>query len=325
MKNYKKILVTGGLGFIGSNLVKKLLNKNYQVTVIDNLSTGSKQNLEKKYFKQINFIKGSILNESLVKKEIKKNDYIFHLAAAVGVKYILTNPILSLETNLKGTEIILNNSSIFKKKILIASSSEVYGLNKKAKFNELDNHVLGNANIFRWSYAASKLIDEFYANAYKLEKKLNICIVRFFNTVGPGQTGRYGMVIPRFIESAIKNKDIQVYGSGKQSRTFLHVDDATNALIRLMQKNSQGTFNLGGLENISILRLAKKIVKLTKSKSKIKLINYKNAYNLPSKMINNYEDIMKRHPIIKKIKKEIKFSPAKNLDNIILDIFNYLK
>jgi UDP-glucose 4-epimerase len=325
MKKFNKILVTGGLGFIGSKLVQKLIDKNYKVTVLDNLSTGKKKNLSKKYFNKIKFLNDSILNEKLLKKEIRNNDYIYHLAAAVGVKYILLNPLLSMNTNVKGTEIVLKYCSIFKKKVLIASSSEVYGLNDKNKFNENDIHVIGNSHIFRWSYAACKLVDEFYANAYSLEKKNKICIVRFFNTVGPGQSERYGMVIPRFVKAAISNSNLNVYGNGKQNRTFLHVSDATDALIKLMEKKKFGTFNLGGTENIKIIDLAKKIIKLTKSKSKIKLINYNQAYDLSINLKKNYQDIMKRHPDIKKIKKEIKFSPLKKLDDIILDIFNYSK
>ena len=322
---YKKILVTGGLGFIGSNLSQKLVDQNYEVVIIDNCSTGKLSNILPKYKKNITVYKDTILNEKIIKKLIYKSDYVFHLAASVGVKHILENPIKSMNTNLKGTELILKYSSLYKKKVLIASSSEVYGLGKKKEFSENDIHTIGNSSFFRWSYAASKLVDEFYANAYKIDKNLDVCIVRFFNTVGPGQTGRYGMVIPRFINAAIKNKTIEVYGSGNQNRTFLHVTDATDALIQIMVKNKFDTYNLGGRENIKIKNLAKKIVKFTKSKSIIKFIPYNQAYNLSKKFKNSYQDITNRHPSIKKIKKDLNFMPKKKLEDIIMDIINYLK
>jgi UDP-glucose 4-epimerase len=321
----KKILITGGLGFIGSKLAKKLVDQNFIITIIDDKSTGKLSNLKNLYRKKIKIYNDSILNEKLIKKLIYKNDYIFHLAASVGVKYILENPIKSLNTNLVGSELVLKYCSIFKKKVLIASSSEVYGLNNKKEFSEKDIHTIGNSSIFRWSYSASKLVDEFYANAYKIEKNLQVSIIRFFNTVGPGQTGAYGMVIPRFIESAISNKNIEIYGNGNQNRTFLHVDDATDALIKIMTKNKFDTYNLGGKENIKIKNLAKKIIKLTKSKSKLKFISYKRAYNLPRKYKNNYQDIINRHPSIKKIKKDINFFPKKNLDTIIIDVIKDIK
>ena len=321
----KKILITGGLGFIGSKLAKKLVDQNFIITIIDDKSTGKLSNLKSLYRKKIKIYNDSILNEKIIKKLIYKNDYIFHLAASVGVKYILENPIKSLNTNLVGSELVLKYCSIFKKKVLIASSSEVYGLNNKKEFNEKDIHTIGNSSIFRWSYSASKLVDEFYANAYKIEKNLQVSIIRFFNTVGPGQTGVYGMVIPRFIESAMSNKNIEIYGNGNQNRTFLHVDDATDALIKIMTKNKFDTYNLGGKENIKIKNLAKKIIKLTKSKSKLKFISYKRAYNLPKKYTNNYQDIINRHPSIKKIKKDINFSPKKNLDTIIIDVIKGIK
>jgi UDP-glucose 4-epimerase len=323
--NKKKILITGGLGFIGSKLAQKLIDKNYKVDIIDDCSTGNFSNIEPKYIKKINIYKDTILNEKIIKKLISKNDYVFHLAASVGVKFILENPLKSIDTNLNGTKLILKYCDIFKKKVLIASSSEVYGLNNKKEFIEKDVHTIGNSFFFRWSYAASKLVDEFYANAYKIERNLKVCIVRFFNTVGPGQTGRYGMVIPRFVKAAMNNQDIEVYGNGKQNRTFLHVDDATDALIKIMTNNKFDTYNLGGKENIQIKSLAEKIIKLSNSQSKIKLVDYKRAYNLSKKYKNNYQDIINRHPSIKKIKKDLKFSPKKSLKAIIKDILNHFK
>ena len=324
MKN-KKILITGGLGFIGSNLAEKLIEEKFKVDIIDNCSTGRLTNISLKYRSKIKVYKDTILNEKLIKKLISKNDYIFHLAASVGVKYIIENPIKSLNTNLNGTELVLKYCGIFKKKVMIASSSEVYGLENKKKFYENDVHTIGNSSFFRWSYAASKLVDEFYANAYKIENNLKVCIIRFFNTVGPGQTGRYGMVIPRFVNSAVNNRKIEIYGNGNQNRTFLHVSDAVNALIKIMKNNKFDTYNLGGTENIKIKDLAKRIIKLTNSKSKIKYVSYKKAYNLPTKFINNYQDVKNRHPSIKKITKDIGFFPRKNLNDIILEVFHFIK
>ena len=204
----------------------------------------------------------------------------------------MSNKIKSIETNINGTEKILRLSSKFKKKVMIASTSEVYGKNKNNFLKEQDNYVIGNSNIFRWSYAASKIVDEFLSKAYAHEKKLKVLIIRFFNVVGPKQSGSYGMVIPRFIKSALDNRDVKVYGDGKQTRTFLHVEDATDALISLMKKNYfNSTLNIGGNSNISIINLAKKIIKLSKSKSKIKKISYKYAYSSKKKFASEYEDI----------------------------------
>jgi len=317
----KKILITGGLGLIGSTLAIKLYHLGHKVSIIDDCSTGNIKNIPNKILRKINFKKISILNESIVENEIKKNDIIFHLAASVGVKNILSNKLKSIETNVSGTEKILKYCNKYRKKIFLASSSEVYGKGKRKPLEEKDGFKYGNVQTFRWSYAVSKLLDEYLSQAYILEKKLDILVIRFFNIVGPNQTGSYGMVFPQFIKSALNNKDINVYGTGKQTRSFLHVEDATDALIRLMNKNYfKDVINLGGVENISILSLAKKIKKISKSKSKIVKLNYKFAYSYKKRFSNNYEDIMYRHPSTKKLRKIIKFSPKYSLKKIIINL-----
>tara|TARA_B100000886_G_scaffold314518_1_gene251862 strand:- start:405 stop:1391 length:987 start_codon:yes stop_codon:yes gene_type:complete len=317
----KKILITGGLGLIGSNLAVKLYNLGHKISIIDDCSSGSIKNIPKKIFRKINFKKISILNENVIKNEIKKNDIIFHLAASVGVKNILSNKLKSIETNVSGTEKIFKYCNRYKKKIFYASSSEVYGKGQRKPLDERDGFKFGNVQTFRWSYAVSKLLDEYLSQAYILEKKLDILVIRFFNIVGPNQTGSYGMVFPRFIKSALNNKDINVYGTGKQTRSFLHVEDATDALIRLMNKNYfKDVINLGGIENISILNLAKRIKEISKSKSKIVKQNYKFAYSNQKKFSNNYEDIMYRHPSTKKLRRMIKFSPKYSLNKIIKNL-----
>ncbi len=322
----KKFFITGGLGLIGSNIVIKLVNIGHDVTILDNFSTGNKSNIPREILRKVKIYKSDLLNEKLLIKCISNADLIIHLAAFVGVKNILENKIASIETNTLGTEKILKISSKFNKKIILASTSEVFGKNINKSLSEEDNFILGNSHTFRWSYAAGKILDEFLAQAYIYEKKLDVLIVRFFNTVGPKQLSSYGMVIPRFIKSAIKNKNIQVYGNGKQTRTFLHVDDATDALLKLINKNYyKDVVHIGGVENISILNLAKKIKKITKSKSKIKLIKYSHAYSSSKKFSKAYEDIPKRHPSIKKLKKLINFKPKYNLDKLLIDIINYHK
>ena len=317
----KKILITGGLGFIGSNLTIKLINLGHKISIIDNCSTGSLKNIPKEILKKIKLKKTTILNESVIKNEIKKCDIVFHLAAAVGVKNILSNKLRSIETNISGTEKVLKYCNQFKKKIFYASTSEVYGKSKNLALKETDGFTFGNIQTFRWSYAVSKLLDEYLSQAYILEKKLNVIIIRFFNIVGPKQSGNYGMVFPQFVKAAISNKDINIYGDGSQTRSFLHVEDATDALIKLMNKNHyKDVVNIGGTQNISIMSLAKKIILATKSKSKIVKWNYKYAYSTTKKFNKNYEDIMHRHPSIKKIKKLTNFNPKFTLKKIITDI-----
>lgn len=317
-----KILITGGAGFIGSHLAEHLLSHNNQVIVIDNLSTGRYENIEhllnNKHFE---FVEGNILDVTLVDKLVEKVDHIFHLAAAVGVDLIVKKPLESLTTNIKGSEIVLDGALRYRKKILITSTSEIYGKNVNGPLKEDDDRILGSPLKTRWGYSTAKAVDEMLAHIYYKEKKLPTIIVRLFNTVGPRQTGAYGMVMPRFIEQALKNEPLSVYGSGKQSRCFLHVKDAVSALIKLTEepKVIGEVFNIGSQEEINIEQLAKYIINLTNSSSKIEYIPYAQAYE------EGFEDMQRRIPDISKIRKFIGFKPTYTLSEIIKDTIGYLK
>jgi UDP-glucose 4-epimerase len=317
-----KILITGGAGFIGSHLTEELLKENNQVVVLDNLSTGRYENIE--YLlsnKNFEFVEGDILNINLVDKLVEKVDAIFHLAAAVGVNLIVNKPLESLTTNIKGSEIVLDAALRYRKKTLITSTSEIYGKNANGPLKEDDDRILGSPLKSRWGYSTAKAVDEMLAHIYWKEKKLPTIIVRLFNTVGPRQSGEYGMVIPRFIGQALNNQNITVYGSGKQSRCFLHVKDAVDALVALMNEpRSIGeVFNIGSQEEIAIEMLARKIIEITKSKSKIEYISYAKAYE------EGFEDMQRRVPDITKIKKLFGFKTTYTLQEIIQDIVKYLK
>lgn len=317
-----KILVTGGAGFIGSHLTEDLLRRDNQVIVIDNLSTGRYENIEHLLDnKDFEFVEGNILDVTLVDKLVEKVDHIFHLAAAVGVDLIVKKPLESLTTNIKGSEIVLEGALRYRKKILITSTSEIYGKNVNGPLKEDDDRILGSPLKTRWSYSTAKAVDEMLAHIYYKEKKLPTIIVRLFNTVGPRQTGAYGMVMPRFIEQALKNEPLSVYGSGKQSRCFLHVRDVVSALIKLTEElqASGEVFNIGSQEEISIEQLAKYIINLTKSSSKIEYIPYEQAYE------EGFEDMQRRIPDISKIRKFIGFEPTYTLSEIIKDTIDYLK
>ncbi len=316
------VLITGGAGFIGSNLADALVEKGYSVTVIDNLTTGSLDNIrglqERANFHYIN---DTILNEDVMEGLIKKNDCIIHLAAAVGVKYVLENPLTSIETNIKGTEVVLRFSNIYKKRVLIASTSEVYGKHMHAPLKEDDNLIYGPPSTMRWSYAAAKLVDEFTALAYHRTKKLEIVIFRCFNTIGPRQTGLYGMVVPRFIKQALRDEPITVYGDGTQTRTFTYVKDVVNALILLMacDKAIGEVVNIGGQEEIAIKDLAGLIKRLCNSSSEIALIPYDNAYG------KDFEDMMRRVPSLEKLESLIGFSPNTPLDETLRATIEYFR
>lgn len=309
-----RILITGGAGFIGSHLADVLLERGDEVFVIDDLSTGSLQNVEHlEHNKKFHLIIDTILNKDTVDRLAKECDCIYHLAAAVGVKYIIENPLLSLQTNIHGTEIVLECANHYKKKILIASTSEVYGKHDHAPLKEEDNRVLGPTTIWRWSYSCAKAIDEFMALAYYREKKLPVIIVRFFNTVGPRQTGRYGMVIPRFIKQALLSHDITIYGDGKQTRSFTWVGDVVRGIIDLMNQPAAigEVFNIGDGREIAIEELAKKIKKMTDSLSKIVNIPYDKAYEA------GFEDMRRRVPDITKLQKLTGYKPTVDLDKIL--------
>lgn len=317
-----KYLITGGAGFIGSHLSEELLAAGQQVTVLDNLSTGRYENIEH-LVKNSNFgfVEGDILNANLVDRLIEKVDAVFHLAAAVGVNLIVSKPLQSLTTNIKGSEIVLDAALRYRKRILITSTSEIYGKNINGPLKEDDDRILGSPLKSRWSYSTAKAVDEMLAYIYWKEKKLPTIIVRLFNTVGPRQTGAYGMVIPRFVSQALKNEDITVYGTGKQSRCFLHVKDCVGALVKLMgEPRAQGeVFNIGSQEEITIEKLAQQIITTIDSKSKIIYVSYTQAYE------EGFEDMQRRVPDITKINKLIGFLPKMDLNGIIKDVVNYYK
>ena len=317
-----KALVTGGAGFIGSHLVEKLLKNNYKVHAIDNLSTGSLDNIkhlmENTDFK---FEVGTILDEELMDKAINDCDIIFHLAAAVGVRLIVEKPVNTIKTNILGSEIILKLANKYDRKVVITSTSEVYGKNNKVPFKEEDDSVYGPTTKSRWSYACSKAIDEFLALAYYHEKKLPIVIVRLFNTVGPRQTGQYGMVIPTFVKQALLQHDITVFGDGKQTRCFANVRDIVWAIVNLAEKPSaEGqVFNIGSQEQITIKDLAHKVKTMCKSSSKIQFIPYDEAFEM------GFEDMYQRMPDISKVAKEIGFKPQVTLDETVKEIIAFYR
>ena len=313
-----KYLLTGGAGFIGSHLAEKLIAKGNQVVILDNLSTGSIRNLsginEKIILKQ-----GNILEKSLVDQLVSESDYVIHLAAALGVFNIVNKPLESLKTNLQGSEVVLEACDKFRKPVLIASTSEVYGKNDKVPLNEEDDRIIGHPLKSRWSYSEAKAVDESLAYFYYLEHKLPVRIVRFFNTVGPRQVGHYGMVLPRFVSAALRNEPLSVYGTGDQIRCFCHVDDAVKALLLVMDSEAAvgEVFNVGNNQQISILELAKKVIEITESNSSIEKIAYEKVYP------EGFEDVQRRVPDISKIKRVLGWAPEINLDQIIKDIAAY--
>ena len=310
-----KYLITGGAGFIGSHLVEKLIARGDQVVVFDNLSTGSAINLSG-IREKITFHEGNILNKAAIDKLVSESDYVVHLAAALGVLNIVNKPLESLRTNLQGSEVVLEACDKYKKPVLIASTSEIYGKNDKVPLNEEDDRIIGHPLKSRWSYSEAKAVDESLAYFYYLENKLPIRIVRFFNTVGPRQVGHYGMVVPRFISAALKNEPLSVYGSGDQIRCFCHVTDAVKGLLLVMDSGKAvgQVFNVGNNAQISIMELAKKVIEITGSKSIIEKIAYEKAYP------EGFEDMQRRVPDISKIKRVLGWEPKINLNQIINDI-----
>ena len=306
-----RYLLTGGSGFIGSHLCETLVKRGDSVSVIDNLSTGSNQ-----LSRGIDFIEGSIFDQDLMAKLISNSDYVLHLAAAVGVFNIVNKPLESLMTNIKGTEIVLELCAKYNKPILITSTSEVYGKNNNVPLSEDSDRVLGSPLLSRWSYSEAKAVDESMAYFYYQEKGLEVRIVRLFNTVGPRQVGHYGMVVPRFINAALKNELLSVYGSGDQIRCFCHVEDAIRALLLVIDSDKAigQVFNIGNNQQISIMELAKKVIEVTGSSSEIEQIPYEKAY--PA----GFEDMQRRVPDISKIKQVLGWEPVINLDQIIKDI-----
>ena len=317
-----KILITGGAGFIGSHLAERLLEKGNELFIIDNLWTGRLANISKiQNHERLHLIIDTILNESVMNELIFKVDQIYHLAAAVGVRNIMDHPVETLDTNVKGTEVVLRLANQFKKKVFIASTSEIYGKHLEHDLSEDDNRVMGSVKKRRWAYACSKTLDEFQALAYFDEKKLPVLIGRLFNTVGPRQTGQYGMVLPNFVQSALLAKPITVYGDGTQSRSFAHVSDVVEAITRLMDEPvAEGDiFNVGNNEEVTIKDLALKVKEMTGSPSEIDFVPYEKAYG------PGFEDMERRCPNISKLKETIGFEPSYDLVGIIQSVIDYFK
>ncbi|MCJ7693629.1 MAG: SDR family NAD(P)-dependent oxidoreductase [Sedimentisphaerales bacterium] len=309
-----KALVTGGAGFIGSHLSERLLKDGHQVIVVDNLSTGSLKNIEAcKGNTAFEFVEGDICDVALMEALVQRCDIVYHLAAAVGVKLIADCPVRTIETNIGGTEVVLDAVNKFNTKVLIASSSEIYGKSEAIPFCEDDDIVLGSTTFSRWSYACSKAIDEFLGLAFYQQDGLNVVIARFFNTIGPRQTGEYGMVVPRFVQRALKNEPVLIYGTGKQSRCFCYVDDVVEAVIGLMdcEQAAGKVYNVGSTEEITIEDLADKVIQMTGSKSKKQFIPYEKAYGKP------IDDMMRRVPSIERIRQTISWQPRTTLDQTL--------
>jgi UDP-glucose 4-epimerase len=317
-----RALITGGAGFIGSHLSEALLAAGHEVLVIDNLSTGSIQN--------ISHLKGragfeyhidSITNEPLLAELIDRADVVFHFAAAVGVKLIVEQPVHTIETNVHGTEVVLKHANKKKKLVVIASTSEVYGKNENVPFSEDADLVMGPTPKHRWAYACSKAIDEFLALAYWKERKLPVIIVRFFNTVGPRQTGQYGMVIPNFVRQALANEPITVFGDGTQSRSFTHVADVVRALIQLMRHPAAigQVINIGSTQEVRILDLATRVRERAGSSSTIKLVPYDEAYE------SGFEDMPRRVPDLRKVAAMIGYQAQYSLDDILDQVIEYFR
>ena len=313
-----RFLITGGAGFIGSHLTENLIRNGREVLVLDNLSTGSASNLAS-INHSVQFVKGNILDNRLVHELVSECDYIVHFAAALGVLNIVNKPLESLQTNLKGTENVLEAANLYRRPVLVASTSEIYGKNDKVPLNEVDDRIIGHPLKSRWSYSEAKAVDESLAYFYYLENQLPIRIVRFFNTVGPRQVGHYGMVVPRFVSAALRGEPLSVYGSGDQIRCFCHVSDAVQALLLVMDSDYTvgEVFNIGNNQQISILELAEKVISITGSKSEIIKVPYSEAYP------EGFEDMQRRVPDISKIKNVLGWSPQIGLDQIIKDIANF--
>jgi UDP-glucose 4-epimerase len=310
-----RVLVTGGAGFIGSHLADALIARGDQVVALDNFSTGSTANI--KYItKNFEIIEGDIRNADLINDTIKDVDLVFHMAAALGVNTILESPLESISTNIAGSEVVLKAATTHKKRILIASTSEIYGKNPKQPLKESDDRVVGSPQKIRWSYSDAKAIEEAMAFSLNQEKGLKVTTARLFNTVGPRQSAHYGMVVPRFVKSALENEPISIYGDGTQSRVFCHVDDAIEALLALVgtDKTVNEVYNVGGTGEITIKELADQVIKETKSQSSIEFIPYEKAY------APGFEDMQRRVPDISKIKQDLGWAPKKKLSQIITDV-----
>jgi UDP-glucose 4-epimerase len=316
----RSILITGGAGFIGSHLADALIERGDRVAIIDDLSTGAVANIRHlKGHPNFSYTLDTIANEAVLAELIDESDAVVHLAAAVGVQLIVQSPVRTIETNVNGTELVLRWAAKKGKTVLIASTSEVYGKSEHAPFREDDDLVLGPSTINRWSYACSKLLDEFLALAYHKERDLPVIIARLFNTVGPRQTGRYGMVLPRFVRAALRDVPLRVYGDGQQTRCFCYVGDTVRALIALLDHpDAVGKiFNVGNPQEVSILELAQRVVRLAQSSSPIVLVPYEHAYEA------GFEDMRRRVPDISRLTALTGFRPTLDLDDIIRTVIEY--
>jgi len=314
------VLITGGAGFIGSHLSRALLKNAHRVLVVDDLSTGSADNIAELIGRQdFQFVRENVRNESTMTALVDRSDVIFHLAAAVGVQLIVDRPVHTMETNIHGSEVVLNLANKFRRKIVVASTSEVYGKNTKIPFSEDDDTTLGSTRFTRWSYACSKMVDEFLALAYHDEFGLPAIICRFFNTVGPRQTGAYGMVVPRFVRHALLNEDIDIYGTGTQSRCFCNVADVVGALVKLVDcpKAVGEVINVGTTESCTINELADRVIAKTGSSSKKKHLSYEQAYGRP------FDGMLVRKPDLTKIKRLIGFEPHFTLDQTLDQVIEF--
>jgi len=315
-----RVFITGGAGFIGSHLAERHLQRGDEVYIIDDLSTGSMENIEHiKHHPGFRYVLDTVTNQQLVAELVDLCDATYHLAAAVGVKLIVESPVRTIETNIRGTEIVLAHAAKKRKRVLITSTSEVYGKREIIPFREDDDLVMGATNKGRWSYACSKAIDEFLAIAYWKEKKVPTVIARLFNTVGPRQTGQYGMVVPNFVRQALDGKEITVYGDGAQSRCFTHVSDVVGALMKLIEhpEATGEVYNIGGDQEVTILQLAERIKALTDSKSPITFLPYDKAYEA------GFEDMHRRVPDTTKLRNLIGYEPTFGLDEILNDVIAF--
>ncbi|MDY7009999.1 MAG: GDP-mannose 4,6-dehydratase [Planctomycetota bacterium] len=316
------VLITGGAGFIGSHLAEALMNAGDNVTVVDDLSTGSFENIRDLVGRKgFQFVRESVRNSDTMAVLTDRCDVIFHLAAAVGVQLIVDKPVHTIETNIHGSEVVLNLANKFGRKIFVASTSEVYGKSNKVPFSEDDESVLGPTRFTRWSYACSKMVDEFLALAYHDQFGLETVVGRLFNTIGPRQTGAYGMVAPRFVRAALRGEPLEVYGTGKQSRCFTNVADVVAALIKLMDcpETVGRVVNIGSDESITITELAEKIIEMTGSASEIRSLTYEQAYGRP------FDDMLTRKPDLSRIKRLIGYEPKYSLDETLQQIIEYEK
>ena len=316
---HMKILITGGAGFVGSHLADKLIGEGHEITVIDDLSTGRYSNVAHlEDTERFRLIIDTVLNERLMEELVRETDRVYHMASAVGVKLIMERPVRTIETIFRGTDVVLGFCSRYRKRVLIPSTSEVYGKGASVPFKEDDDLLTGATDKHRWAYACAKTLDEFLALAHWKETRLPVVVVRLFNTVGPRQTGQYGMVVPRFVHSAIKNEPIQVHGDGTQSRCFGHVHDIVEGLVKLLETPTcfGQVINVGNSEEVSIKELADRAIALTGSKSEIQFVPYEEAYGA------GFEDMRRRVPSLDKARQLIGYQPTRGLDDIINDVAN---